>query len=566
MPNDVDTPSTTAANNTRRGLLLGGLAVAATACNRAADPVRRPAARRGTTTTSTTSTSTTTSTTSTTTPSTTTTSTTVPGPTTTLPGAPSAPPTTLTADHVARRLTYGPTPELLAEINTLGPAAWIESQLTMPASADAALDTQLRAAYPRTRNTALENEALGSVWEVVSELPAATTIRAVCARRQLFELTVAFLWDRFSVDIHHDRTQSSSGEYDTILRAGAFGRYADLLLAVARSGAMMNYLNQASSRADGGRVPIENFAREIMELHTVGVDGGYTDDDVVAVSYLLSGWTRQMVSWQWIGPYRFDGALHSLGPFTDPNRTVLGWSRGTLTGEAAGRSFIDHLAHHPATARRLAHHLAIRFIGDHVTANDAVVTAAAEAYLSADTSITALLRSLLTSNDFAASTRRRIRRPLELGAAMLRAVAGTSWGPADPTTAKWAMVGSLDGLNQVPHWWPDPNGYPDRDSAWVGVGSMIGRWNLATWISAGDVPGFPVDWTAIRNWTTGTTVGAWFSAACARLGVTVSTTTRDRMLSELYRNAGSPLTQSGNEWAMRRILQQLLQSVEFQTR
>jgi hypothetical protein len=186
--------------------------------------------------------------------------------------------------------------------------------------------------------------------------------------------------------------------------------------------------------------------------------------------------------------------------------------------------------------------------------------------LNADTSVTALLRSLLASSDFAASEQRRIRRPLELGAAMLRAVAGTSWGPANPTTAKWAMVGSLDGLNQVPHWWPDPNGYPDRDSAWVGVGSMIGRWNLATWISAGDVPGFPVDWTAIRNWTTGTTVGAWFSAACARLGVTVSTTTRDRMLSELYRNAGSPLTQSGNEWVMRRLLPQLLQSVEFQTR
>lgn len=565
MPNDVDTPSTPAASNTRRGLLLGGLAVAATACNRAADPVRRPAGRRGTPATSTTSTTTSTTTTSTTSTSTTT-STTVPGPTTTLPGAPSAPPTALTADHVARRLTYGPTPELLAEIDALGPAAWIDAQLAMPASTDAALDTQLRTAYPRTRNNALENEALGSVWEIISELPAATTIRAICARRQLFELTVACLWDRFSVDIHHDRTQSSSGEYDTILRAGAFGRFADLLLAVARSGAMMNYLNQASSRADGGRVPIENFARELMELHTVGVDGGYTDDDVVAVSYLLSGWTRQMVNWQWIGPFQFDPARHALGPFSDPTHTVLGWSRGNLTGEAAGRSFIDHLAHHPATARRLAHHLAVRFIGDHVTTNDAVVTTAAAAYLNADTSITALLRSLLLSSDFAASSHRRIRRPLELGAAMVRAVSGTTWGPSDPTTVKWSMVGALDGLNQVPHWWPDPNGYPDRDQAWVGVGSMIGRWNLATWIGAGDVPGFPVDRIALRNWTTGTTIGDWLAAACARLGVTVSTATRDRMLAELDRTAASPLTQSGTEWAMRRLLTQLLQSVEFQTR
>ena len=561
MPHDVDTPSTHAASNTRRGLLLGGLAVAATACNRTADPVRRPTARRGTTTTSTTSTTTTSTTTTSTT-----TSTTVPGPTTTLPGSPDAPPTALTADHVARRLTYGPTPELLAEIDALGADRWIESQLVMPASTDAALDDQLRAAYPRTRNDALTNVAVGSVWEIISELPAATTVRAVCARRQLFELTVAFFWDRFSVDIHHDRTQSSCGEYDTILRAGAFGRFADLLLAVARSGAMLNYLNQTSSRADGGRVPIENFARELMELHTVGVDGGYTDDDVVAVSYLLSGWTRQLVNWEWIGPFQFDATHHSLGPFADPTHRVLGWSRGGLTGEAAGRSFIDHLAHHPATARRLAHHLAVRFIGDHVTAQDAVVTTAATAYLAADTSITALLRSILTSNDFAASANRRIRRPLELGAAMLRAVSGTTWTPTDVTTAKWSMVGALDGLNQVPHWWPDPNGYPDRDSAWIGIGSMIARWNLATWIGAGDVPGFPVTAAGLRSWTTGTTIGAWFAAACARLGVAVSTTTRDRMLAELYRTASSPLSQSGNEWAMRRLLAQLLQSVEFQTR
>ncbi|MBU6216358.1 MAG: DUF1800 family protein [Acidobacteria bacterium] len=479
---------------------------------------------------------------------------------------PPAPPTTLTATHTARRLTFGPTPEVLTRIQQLGPVGWIDEQLALPASADADLDAQIRTSFPRTFNDAVQNFTLGEAWEIASELPAATTVRAVCARRQLFELTVGFLWDHFSVDVQNDRAQASCGVYDQLLRAGAFGRFRDLLLEVARSAAMMNYLNQATSRADGTNVPIENFARELMELHTVGVDGGYDEDDVKAVAYLLSGWTRQLVDWQPIGPFTFNPAVHRLGPFQDPTHSVLGWSRGSLTGEAAGVSFITHLASHPTTAQRLAHELAIRFIGDHVQRNDAVVTTAAQAYLSADTSIRALLRSLLTSNEFAASANGRIRRPIELWASMVRATAGTGWNGAQMRESRWGLVGATSSLNQVPHWWPDPDGYPDRDANWVGVGAMIGRWNMATWVVRGMTGVFSINWTTVRNWTTGTTIGEWFAAACQRTGVVVPTAARDRMLGELYRTAASPLTLNGNQWAMENLLIQILQTPDYQTR
>jgi uncharacterized protein (DUF1800 family) len=539
------------------GLVTGGLIAAASACNVKPAPARRvtssiPPGTAPPTVPPTTAPPTTA-------PPTTSTPTTAPPttapPTTTPPVNAPAPPTTLTLEHTARRLTYGPTPEVRARIGTLGPVGWIDEQLTMPASADADLDAQIRTSFPRTFNDAVQNFALGEAWEIVSELPAATTVRAVCARRQLFELTVAFLWDHFSVDVQNDRAQASCGAFDQLLRAGALGRFRDLLLEVARSAAMMNYLNQATSRADGSNVPIENFARELMELHTVGVDGGYDEDDVKAVAYLLSGWTRQLVDWQPIGPFTFNPAVHRLG-----------WSRGTLTGEAAGASFIDHLASHPTTAQRLAHELAIRFIGDHVQRGDAVVTTAAQAYLDADTSIRALLRALLTSNEFAASANGRIRRPLELWSAMVRTLAGTGWDGARMRESRWGLVGATSSLNQVPHWWPDPDGYPDRDANWVGVGAMIGRWNMATWVVRGMSGVFSINWTEVRNWTAGSTIGEWFAAACQRTGVTVSTAARDRMLAELYRTADSPLTQGGNQWAMENLLIQILQAPDFQTR
>jgi hypothetical protein len=467
--------------------------------------------------------------------------------------------------HTAKRCTYGPTPALVAEIAAAGPTAWIDAQLTLAASVDAALDAQLAAAYPFSRGSGSQIAATGQRWNVVPQLPAATLVRAVCASRQVFELAVSFFWDHLSVDINHEGVQAYGPSYDSdVIRAHTFGRFDDMLVASARSGAMLQYLDQASSRADGGRIPNENYARELMELHTVGVDGGYSEDDVKAVAHLLTGWSLPD-SWNG-GAFTFRSTWHRLGPFQDATHSVLGWQRGGLTGQAAGESFLRHLAAHPMTASRLAHKLAVRFIGEHVRRTDAVVAAAAAAYTANGTNVVPLLRVLLTSAELAASADRRIRRPAELFAATVRATAGPTWSSTRPVDTMWNTHWIMGPLSGTPHHWPAPNGYPDADGKWTGVGANIGRWNLATHVGGGGVPGYAVDWGAVHTWTTGATWGHWFDAAAERLGVVVDAASKQRILAAASRTPSAPLRPTEDRWAYPRVLTLLLQSPQFQTR
>jgi hypothetical protein len=465
--------------------------------------------------------------------------------------------------HVAKRLTYGPTPAVMADIAAMGTIGWIDSQLR-PTAIDDSASEALAGNYLWSRGTAAEISARGEAWRVAIDLPAATTIRAVHAKRQLFEMVVAFWWDHLNVDTRHDVAQQHCPSYDAeVIRGNALGSFSALLAASARSGAMLTYLDQASSRADHGRVPNENYARELMELHTVGVDGGYTDDDVKAVAHLLSGRTLTDIS---TGIFTFNPAWHQPGPFTSPTFSVLGWSRGTLTGQAASDAFIDHLAHHPRTARRLAHKLAVRFIGEHIGPDDAVVTDAANAYLANDTAIVAVLRSLLSSSEFAASADRRIRRPIELYAAAIRATVDAPWNPSNPDDTKWNLNWIVSPLGGMPHQWPTPDGYPDHDVHWVSVGALIGRWNLATQVASGGVPGFTIDWSTINRWSTGTTVGAWLTAASQRLGVPLDAVTRARLLAAVSRTETQVLRPTNDRWIFPLLLALLMQQPQFETR
>jgi uncharacterized protein (DUF1800 family) len=464
--------------------------------------------------------------------------------------------------HVAKRLTFGPTPALLAQISSLGTTAWIDQQLNYTTIADPAVPAAT-AFYEWARGSAAEIDARGEEWRVVVDLPLSTALRAVVSERQLFERTVGFWWDHLNVDVNNDAARNHCPSYDTdVIRTHALGTFSDLLMASAKSGAMLNYLDQASSRADGGRVPNENYARELMELHTVGVDGGYSEADVVAVSYLFSGWT---VTDTWNGTFTFQPARHTLGPFAQPSTSVLDWTRGALTGIAAGESFLRHLARHPVTAQRIAHKLCVRFIGEHIGRNDSVVLNARDVYLANDTAIAPTLRSVLTSGEFASSADRKIRRPLELLAAGIRATSEAPFNAETAEDTKWNFHGFLTALNAMPHHWPTPDGYPDKDAAWVSVGSMISRWNLATFLGNGNIPGFVRDWSTIPTWGAGPTVGEWFDGAAQRLGVPLDAVSRTRMLISVGRVASTPITANGNRWIAPKLLGQLMQQPQFQT-
>jgi hypothetical protein len=465
--------------------------------------------------------------------------------------------------HVARRSAFGLTPSLLDEIVRHGPIGWIEHQLTSDPSWDAALDTQLASTLPYSRGSRPQLIERGDPWRVAYDLPAATLMRMVSARRQLVEHLVAFLWDVLSVDVNVPEVMIHAPDYDLVLRRFVTARYSDLLLASARSGAMLHYLDQASSRADGGRVPNENYARELLELHTVGVNGGYTEDDVTAVAHLLSGWG-------WDGAanaFVFRPTRHSLGPFTDPGRTVLGWSRGALTGADAGTAFLRHLARHPSTARRLAHRCCVRFIGDHITPGHPVVSAAAQAYLAADTALLPMYRTIFASADFWGSSGRRIRRPVEFLAAALRATCDGDWPDrSQPWTTTWTAFLALANLAQVPHHWPAPNGYPDVDARWVGSGPLVGRWNLATSTGFGGFPGFSLDEARLRGWAPSTTVGGWIDIAARRLGVPLTPEDRERICFLVLRRATDVLKPQGERPVYNHVLMLLMQSAAFQVR
>lgn len=430
--------------------------------------------------------------------------------------------------HTARRLSFGQTPALLAEIRSVGITAWIDQQLAWESIDDSAV-TAMLASYPRSLMTAAEITALGSTFRTRSELAAATITRAVWSRRQLHEVLVEFWSNHLNIDLNHDpSTRHKPADDRDVIRRYSLGRFADMLVASAKSPAMLLYLDQALSRADGKRLPIENYAREMLELHTVGVDGGYDETDVKEVAYLLSGWT---VTSRNDGGFTFKSSWHNMGPLATEG-DVLGWKPNGLTGVAAGESLLVYLARHEKTATRLAHKLAVRFIGEHIQPTDAVVVAAAQAYRANDTAIAPMVRSLLLSSEFRASAGRRMRRPIEYFAGILRAVQ-LQWDPTRSTNLMSTASSQLGLLGQIPLSWETPDGYPDSDARWTTAGAMVARWNLATMGSNGfGAPAPQFDASRILGTPAPTTVGgALDRAALALLGEPLEARARAAILS-----------------------------------
>lgn len=493
-----------------------------------------------------------------------------PATTTTSPSMPptTAPPTTTTTTttpvtsaplHVARRLSFGATPELVAEITALGTTAWIDRQLAWESIDDSATDA-IVASFPRALQTAAQITAGGSVSSTRREMAAATMARAVWGRRHLHEMLVDFWSNHFNIDINHDASTRHVPTHDRdVIRKFATGRFADLLVAVATSPAMLLYLDQALSRADGGRLPNENYARELLELHTVGVDGGYDETDVKEVAWLLTGWG--VVSRN-EGGFRFRPQWHSMGPLATGG-DVLGWRPDGLTGVAAGEALLVHLARHPRTAERLAHKLAVRFIGEHIAPTDTVVLDAAAAYRNADTAIAPMVRALLVSAEFRDSAGRRLRRPMEWFASLVRAVR-LQWDPARALNFQNAVMSQLALLGQVPLAWPSPDGYPDADDRWCTAGAMVARWNLATAASNGfgaTAPQF--DATRIFGATAPATVGdALDRAALVLVGEPLDASTRAAILGA----SGLVATAPWRSGSARAVITYILQAPRNQVR
>ena len=388
--------------------------------------------------------------------------------------------------HVVQRITYGATPALLAEVEAQGVERYVAQQLDPATVDDSRADAMVRSLSTLRGSAAdlddAENGLLGlrPKGQALHELRLAALIRAVHSRRQLFEVMVAFWSDHLNVWPHKDRElpYEKLVEDREVIRPHALGRYADLLQASAASPAMLRYLDNRSSRRQH---PNENYARELLELHTVGPDT-HSEDDVMAAARVFTGWTIDDRH-----RFRFDPQRHDDGP-----AEVLGWSTpGRSTGGAVGdgRSLLDHLAHHPATARTIATKLARRFVADDPPAS--LIDALARTYLANDTQIRPVLAHLLSSDEFLAARRGKYRRPFEFVAALLRTLdAGID--TSDPATAR-AVNHWLRSLGQLPFDWPSPDGYPDESGSWLSGGDVVGRWSTASVVSQGRLGGITVD-------------------------------------------------------------------------
>jgi uncharacterized protein (DUF1800 family) len=405
-----------------------------------------------------------------------------PRPPTTLPPTTTTLPAGLPAGlALARRFSFGPTPDLVA---------------SAASGVDTFFDAQLDPRRPEHAATSALLLGIDSIWtEAAASLPGDDEAAQLERRRvatvtaasrslalsawsnlQLRQVAADFFSDHLHVSIAEQPSVFFVPSYDTqVIRAGALGRFADLLLASAQSAAMLVYLDNVSSRAGRGRVPNENYARELLELHTVGVSGGYDEADVVEVAHVLSGWTLDPGSRQ----FTFRPAWHDLGPLS-AGGDVLGW-RPSNGGVRDGESFLQHLARLPATARYLCWKLARRFVSDTITPDDPLVSDLAATYLREDTAIAPVLRHAARRSDRWGP---KVRRPLDLVAAALRT------GSPVPTleqfqAARTQLGAALDALGQVPWKWPAPNGYPESTGAWSGPGAMVARWNTASAAASG---------------------------------------------------------------------------------
>jgi uncharacterized protein (DUF1800 family) len=327
---------------------------------------------------------------------------------------------------------------------------------------------------------------------VVTELQRAKLLRAVYSERQLYEVMVDFWENHFNIFANKDDDRYLLTGYDReTIRPFAVGRFRDLLGATAHSPAMLFYLDNWRSSVprpyaatktkpagiDGGLN--ENYARELMELHTLGVDGGYTQKDVLEVARCFTGWTIQKPNEQGLFLYR--PGLHD-----DGEKVVLGHRILAGGGIADGERVLDILATHPSTARFIATKLARRFISDDPP--QSIIDRAAAVFLKTDGSIRETLRAIVTSPEFFSTTayRAKMRSPFEYVAASMRALNAETDGDRP-------VLDAIGRMGQPVFGRITPDGYADRANQWLASGAMIARFNFASALAANRVKGTKID-------------------------------------------------------------------------
>jgi uncharacterized protein (DUF1800 family) len=399
-------------------------------------------------------------------------------------------------DHVVSRITFGPRPGDAEAVRKIGIPEFLEQQLNPERIPDTAVDEQLASipsihmniveifrSYPvRRQPTNLFQMAprarlgVNSPRQLLDELQAQKIIRAVHSERQLQEVMTDFWFNHFNIfwGKGADRWLTTDFEMNAI-RPHAMGKFRDLLLATAKSPAMLFYLD--NFRSTSLRGINENYARELMELHTMGVNGGYTQKDVQEVARAFTGWSidRPRVTGQFI----FRPRIHDTG-----EKVVLG-TKINAGGIKDGEMVIDVLARHPSTAKFIAAKLVTRFVSDDPPAP--LVDRVADVYRKTDGDIREMLRAIFTSPDFFSpeAMNAKMKSPFELAVSAIRSLGGTTDGSR-------GLAQMISRMGEPLYQYQPPTGFPDRASQWTSTGSMLERLNFAIALTENRIPGTTV--------------------------------------------------------------------------
>ena len=373
--------------------------------------------------------------------------------------------------RLLHRTSFGPTPGEIARVKTLGLEKYVKEQLRPNEEESTLLSLRLRG-IEALHGNAMDLQNFKER-EVLQQLQQAAILRAVYSRHQLRERMVDFWSNHFNIYAHegHHTFYKPMDEF-SVVRAHALGKFPELLNASAHSPAMLFYLNNDANKSG---VPNENYARELMELHTLGVHGGYTQKDVLEVARCFTGWTVEDRFLRKRGTFRFDATRHDDGA-----KTVLGTRIAPGGGEKDALQVLALLARHPATAQFIGGKISRYFLGD----DEAKWTGKlAKIYRQTDGNIVEMLRPLLLSNELRDSPP-ILKRPFDYLVSSLRATNADTDGGA-------GVQEHLRRMGQPLYQWPMPDGYPDRTASWTG--SLLARWNFALALCAGGVDGTSLD-------------------------------------------------------------------------
>jgi len=318
---------------------------------------------------------------------------------------------------------------------------------------------------------------------VIAELNAQRILRAVDSDRQLNEVMVDFWINHFNVFVGKglDRVLLTSYERDTI-RPRIWGKFEDLLMATAKSPAMLFYLDNARSRS--GAIN-ENYAREIMELHTLGVDSGYTQKDVTELARVFTGWSISRPE-EGSG-FRFRPFLHDRQP-----KSVLGVRFGSGGGIEEGERMIHVLAHSPATAQHIALQLCQRLVSDDPP--KALVDRVAKRFTATDGDLRETVKAVIDSREFwqAQNYRAKVKSPFEYAVSAIRAIGGRVDNPLP-------LARELQKMGEPLYGSQPPTGYSDKAEAWENAGALMNRLNFALALASNKMPGVIVDDTQLAK-------------------------------------------------------------------